>query len=155
MEVRPAVPVSGVRLTGEALEERFLLGFGAGRGGSLSWPGGRDNLFCRWFGGGVATGRGFADTVAKQAFPVVAGCLRGASRREERSVGRVRFSRSPRARLAQLVVAGVVASAGVLAFGAGSAFANGSYACTGVAAIDTPGLQGDINTGGTVTVFGP
>ena len=70
-------------------------------------------------------------------------------------MGRVRFSRSPRARLAQLVVAGVVASAGVLAFGAGSAFANGSYACTGVAAIDTPGLQGDINTGGTVTVFGP
>jgi hypothetical protein len=55
----------------------------------------------------------------------------------------------------QLLVVAVAAAAGVLAFGVGSAFASGSYTCTGVAAIDTPGLQALINTGGTVTVFGP
>ena len=68
---------------------------------------------------------------------------------------RMRFRRLFRARLAQLVVVAVAATAAVLALGVGSAFASGSYTCTGVAAIDTPGLQAAINTGGTVTVFGP
>jgi len=68
---------------------------------------------------------------------------------------RIRLRRRLSARVVQLLVVAVAAAAGVLAFGVGSAFASGSYTCTGVAAIDTPGLQGHINTGGTVTVFGP
>ena len=57
--------------------------------------------------------------------------------------------------MVQLLVVAVAATAGVLAFGVGSASAFGSYTCTGVAATDTPALQALINTGGTVTVFGP
>src|SRR6516225_1720242 len=54
----------------------------------------------------------------------------------------------------QLVVLALVAGAGVAACGAGSAFAGGSYTCTGVAATDGPALQGLIDSGGTVTVSG-
>ena len=68
---------------------------------------------------------------------------------------RMRFRRLFRARFAQLVVLAVLATAGVLAFGVGSAFASGSYTCTGVAAVDTPGLQALLSGGGTVTVLGP
>ena len=68
---------------------------------------------------------------------------------------RMRLRRVFRARVAQLVVVAVAATAGVFAFGVGSAFASGSYTCTGVAAVDTPGLQALISGGGTVTVFGP
>ena len=60
-----------------------------------------------------------------------------------------------RVRVGQLLAVVVVGAGGVLVFGVGSAFASGSYTCTGVAATDTPGLQAVINTGGTVTVFGP
>src|SRR6516165_1970829 len=82
------------------------------------------------------------------------GACGGASRREESSVGRVRFSRSPRARLAQLVVAGVVASAGALAFGAGSAFAGGMVDCAPFGTDTAADVQTAANGGGTVTIFG-
>jgi predicted outer membrane repeat protein len=66
--------------------------------------------------------------------------------RPERRVG---------ARLSQFLALAVVVGAVVLAFGAGSAFAGGSYTCTGVKATDQPAVQGLINGGGTVTVYGP
>ena len=69
-------------------------------------------------------------------------------------MGRVRFSRSPRARLAQLVVAGVVASAGALAFGAGSAFAGGMVDCAPFGTDTAADVQTAANGGGTVTIFG-
>ena len=68
---------------------------------------------------------------------------------------RMRLRRGLSVRLAQLLVVAVLAVAGVLVFGVGSAFADTFYTCTGVAAIDTPGLQADISAGGTVHVFGP
>jgi predicted outer membrane repeat protein len=57
--------------------------------------------------------------------------------------------------LLQLLALAALASAAALGLGAGSAFADSSYLCTGVAATDTPGLQADLNGGGTVTVLGP
>ena len=58
-----------------------------------------------------------------------------------------------RARLAQVLVVCGLAAAGVLAFGVASASAAGTFFCSNNVVADA-GLQGDINGGGTVTVFG-
>ena len=43
----------------------------------------------------------------------------------------------------------------LLAFGAGTAAASGSYTCTGVESSDEPAVNGLLGSGGTVTLFGP
>src|SRR5690349_9415046 len=43
----------------------------------------------------------------------------------------------------------------VLAFGAGTAAASGSYTCTGIEASDEPAVNGLLGSGGTVTLYGP
>src|SRR5262249_6026910 len=76
------------------------------------------------------------------------------SRIETRPVaaGRCVVSREEFVMRRVLVVCGL-AAAGVLAFGVGSASAAGTFFCSNNVVADA-GLQGDINGGGTVTVFG-